>query len=119
MYKDRHYTLNNDWHDVVKKYVHEKYIPGTDTDGYDVCLLKLEKAIPNINKFSKIGGSPKDFSNGIKLNYIIIGFGMISDLNDDKNDSGMFGRITTVDVLHGEEAGLLYNKFPKTQKSWE
>ncbi|XP_060882151.1 venom peptide isomerase heavy chain-like [Metopolophium dirhodum] len=108
-YKDQNYDHETDWHNVSKMYVHEKYDPGIhnqEPEHDDICLLKVAKTFPNITKFSKFGGSPNDFANGKKLSCTIIGFGSIADARDSSSDNGLFGRITTVDVLHGEKACL-------------
>ncbi|XP_008179025.1 mast cell protease 2-like isoform X1 [Acyrthosiphon pisum] len=86
-----------DYHKVVKIYIHKEFKMSNLIN--DICVLKLEKgAFPNIKKFSKIGGSPKDFRNGNKLNCTLIGFG----LTGNKKRNGDTGYTMTNDIIHDE-----------------
>jgi len=60
----------------------------------------LDKAFPDIKTFLKIGGSPKDFANGKKLNCTLIGFGATGN-----NEAlGRSRRMMANDVVHGSTA---------------
>ncbi|CAI6356653.1 unnamed protein product [Macrosiphum euphorbiae] len=104
MYFGGNFSHKTTWHKVVKIYSHENYLGAGAEEKND-----LEKAFKNIKKFSKIGGSPNDFKNGKKLSCKIIGFGAVNDANVDRVDDGLFGRVVTVDVLHGEKACVKYD----------
>ncbi|KAL4100647.1 hypothetical protein QTP88_020682 [Uroleucon formosanum] len=85
-----------DFHNVAKIYLHEKYSPIKN----DICVLKLEKAFPNITTFLKIGGSAKDFKNDNILNCRIFGFGLTGDIGRD----GDTGYMMTNAIVHGKRA---------------